>query len=207
MFDVVNWASSEAVGVLVFLLPGFVAGAVFYSLTSHPRPGAFGQMVQALIFTAVAQVATWAIFLLFDGFGAAAEDASNEMPQLALSLATAVVMGLAFARGANSDGVHGLLRKLGFTRETSYASEWYSAFSRHDDCWVVLHLEDRSRLYGWPEEWPSHPDGGHFRISDAIWSTDSESRSATGVAAILIPADRVEAVEFLHQELPEKPEE
>lgn len=35
-----TWASGEAVGVLAFLLPGFVAAAVFYSLTSYPKPGA-----------------------------------------------------------------------------------------------------------------------------------------------------------------------
>ena len=33
-----SWASSEVVSVLTFLLPGFVAAAVFYSLTSHPKP-------------------------------------------------------------------------------------------------------------------------------------------------------------------------
>ena len=34
---VMNWASSEIVGVLSFLLPGFVAAAIFYSLTSYPQ--------------------------------------------------------------------------------------------------------------------------------------------------------------------------
>lgn len=46
----VNWASGEVVGVFTFLLPGFVAAAVFYTLTSHARPGAFGYVVMALIF-------------------------------------------------------------------------------------------------------------------------------------------------------------
>ena len=32
-----NWASGEIVGVLSFLLPGFVAAAIFYSLTSYPN--------------------------------------------------------------------------------------------------------------------------------------------------------------------------
>ena len=45
-----SWASSEVVSVLTFLLPGFVAAAVFYSLTSHPKPGAFDRIVQALVF-------------------------------------------------------------------------------------------------------------------------------------------------------------
>ena len=44
-----SWASSEIVAVLTFLLPGFVATAVFFSLTSHPRPNEFGQVAQARI--------------------------------------------------------------------------------------------------------------------------------------------------------------
>ena len=34
----VSWASSEAVSVLIFLLPGFVAAGVFDSLISNPKP-------------------------------------------------------------------------------------------------------------------------------------------------------------------------
>ena len=32
-----KWASGEVVGILTFLLPGFVAAAIFYSLTSYPK--------------------------------------------------------------------------------------------------------------------------------------------------------------------------
>ena len=61
-----SWASSEVVGVLTFLLPGFVAAAIFYSLTSHPKPGAFDRVVLALIFTVVVQ-AIVAAFLVVGG--------------------------------------------------------------------------------------------------------------------------------------------
>ena len=50
-----NWASSEIVGVLSFLLPGFVAAAIFYSLTSYPKPSPFDRVVQALIFTVIGE--------------------------------------------------------------------------------------------------------------------------------------------------------
>lgn len=53
----VAWASSEAIGILMFLLQGFLAAAIFYSLTSHPKPDAFGQVIQALIFTVIVQAA------------------------------------------------------------------------------------------------------------------------------------------------------
>ena len=106
----------------------------------------------------------------------------------------------------NRDTVHRLLRRIGVTRETSYPSERYSAFSRHCDCYVTLHLKGERHLYGWPEVWPSRPDEGHFRIAEAEWLVENERIPATGVAAILIPADQVELVEFV-REAHDEPEE
>jgi uncharacterized membrane protein YjjP (DUF1212 family) len=57
------WTTNEVVGVLVFLLPGLVASAMFYSLTAHAKPNEFGQVVQALIFTIVSQAAAWVVYL------------------------------------------------------------------------------------------------------------------------------------------------
>ena len=53
-----DWASSEIVGILTFLLPGFIAAEVFHSLTSHPKPGVFDRIVRALIFTLIGQAIT-----------------------------------------------------------------------------------------------------------------------------------------------------
>ena len=44
------------IDVLVFLLPGFVAASIFYSLTSHPKPEIFDRVIQALVFTVIVQV-------------------------------------------------------------------------------------------------------------------------------------------------------
>ena len=59
-----DWATSEAVTVLAFLLPGLVAAAVFYSLTAYSRPNSFGYVVQALAFTVAAQAVSWIILTL-----------------------------------------------------------------------------------------------------------------------------------------------
>ena len=48
-----SWAFGDIVGVLTFLLPGFVAASIFYSLTSYPKPSPFDRVVQALIFTVI----------------------------------------------------------------------------------------------------------------------------------------------------------
>lgn len=185
-----SWASSEVVGILTFLLPGFVAAAVFYSLTSYPKPSAFERVIQALIFTMIVQAVTVALDI---GFGASVLGEWEPGP----SVAIAVILALAATYLSNNDTAHWVLRRLRFTRETSFPTEWYSSFSRHHGCYVVLHLNGQRRLYGWPEEWPSRPDEGHFRISRGEWLVEGEAQTLTGVSAILIPASEVEMVEFM----------
>lgn len=193
-----QWASSEVVVVLVFLLPGFFAASVFHSLTSHPKLSAFDRVVQALIFTLIAQALTSIISLCFP------ERTQNWLTdwQLVFSVGIAAIIGFIAAVVSNHDLVHKRLRALKITRETSHPSEWSSSFSR-ENCYVVLHLEGHRRLYGWPEEWPNESSQGHFRIAEAEWLVQDEDGQkrvvAEGVSAILIPADQVEMVEFMEK--------
>lgn len=196
-----NWASSEIVATLTFLLPGFIAAAVFYSLTSHPKPGAFERIVVALIFTLVGQTISELIFQQQNGL---------EYPLLALqgwqaafSIFVAVCLGLFATTITNNDWLHRPLRYVRITRENSYPSEWFSAFASHGDgSYVVLHLTGERRLYGYAEEWPSDPNVGHFRVAEAEWLKDEIEGETTGipfsrVVSVLIPSTEVIMVEFL----------
>ncbi len=192
-----SWASNEAVGLLMFLLPGFVAAAIFYSLTSFPRPGAFDRVVVALIFTAIGQTITEYGLPAITG-------TSGEMPETGdwkplAPFFVAVALGLGASVLSNTDFLHRLLRRVRLTRETSYPSEWYSTFARlADGSFIVLHLDGERRLYGYAQEWPGDPKDGHFRIVGYKWlGEDSGASTATDVSAILIPAAEVTMVEFL----------
>ena len=194
-----GWASSEVVSVLSFLLPGFVAAAVFHSLTSYPKPNEFDRVVQALIFTIIAQA-------IVQGIQWMARLVKWELSWIAefeilVSVCIAVAVAIVVVYLSNHDTLHGLLRRLGVTKETAYPSEWYSTFYRNSDCYVILHLQGQRRLYGWPEEWPSHPDQGHFRIAEGEWLVeDKRILLAENAVAIVIPAKEVEMVEFIRSE-------
>ena len=190
-----NWASSEVVAVLAFLLPGFVAAAVFYSLTCWPRPGAFERIVSALIFTAIAQAVTEGLLSFVEAEGNT--KAVEEWKPLA-SVLVAVVLGTGLAFVSNADILHKLLRRARITRETSHPSEWYSTFAQLGDrSYVVLHLQGERRLYGYAVEWPGNPKEGHFQIADPEWLDKNNERvPAEGVSRILIPAVQVDMVEF-----------
>ena len=194
-----SWASSEIVSVLVFLLPGFVAAAVFYSLTSYPKPNEFGQIIQALMFTLVGQLAAWGIQLC------ASPDTSWPIAlESTVSVSSAIIFALIAVCVLNSDIAHRFFRFIRVTRENSYPSEWYSAFAHNTDCYVVLHLDDGNRVYGWPAEWPSRPNQGHFRIIEANWlngeESESEDEEISEIYEIILSASSVIMVEFVKAE-------
>ena len=197
-----SWASSEAVAILSFLLPGLVAVTVFHMFTSHPKPSEFERIVQALIFTilvqAIAELLLWIGRLL-------GHDAQwREESEIMVSVGVALILGLIAVSLSNTDMLHRFMRFLRLTKETSYPSELASAFHHNPDCYVVLHLQGQRRLYGWPEEWPSRPAKGHFRIAEGEWLIGDERIPAAGVTTIVVPAKKVDMVEFLKIKPPDE---
>lgn len=193
-----DWASSDIISVIYYLLPGFAAAWVFYGLTAHPKASPFERVVQALIFTIVIQAVTvitgWLLQICGRIYCLGTWTASSAF---VWSVLLAFVFGLLFAYFANKDYCHELLRQCGITKRTSFPSEWYSAFYQ-EKRWVVLHLPGGRRLYGWPEEWPDQPDSGHFLIDQPIWLLDNGGyEPLSNVDKILVQATGVEMVEFV----------
>ncbi len=184
---------------LVFmLLPGFLAAGVFYTLTSHPKTSEFERLIQALIFTALLKVGTLALRALFLGLGHVIAIASwTTDVELVWSIFLSVPLGLIFAWLANTDRFHRWARARHLSSRTSFPSEWYGAFYQQKR-WVVLHLSDGRRLYGWPVEWPDQPDKGHFVLDQPAWLLDSGDRaSLNNVSWFLVPATDIKMVEFI----------
>lgn len=187
----------EVIPLLQYLIPGFLTAWIFYSLTAFKRPDTFGQIVQALIFTLLIHTLVTglgALFLLIGdrGFSIGIWDAKAKA---AWSTIVAIVLGFTSCYLANSDKLHMRLRDKGITRQTSFPSEWYSAFSTRPR-FVVLNLLDGRRLYGWPAEWPSEPTNGQFVIEDPSWIDEKGEEVESGAEVIVIDASKVQWVEF-----------
>ncbi len=190
--------SNSVVSILQFLLPGFIAAWLFYSLTSYPKPSQFERVVQALIFTLFVQALVSIVKYLFLKLGEYYNTGDwTESSSLLVSIIIAIVFGIIFSYFANNDKIHKYLRDKGITRETSYPSEWFGSFL-NNVTFVVLHLNDERRLYGWPIEWPSEPTNGHFVIADPSWlEKEGEEKRITGVSSIMINVKDIKWVEFM----------
>ncbi len=193
--------SVEIIEVLKFLLPGFITTTVFYSFTSFPKPNAFEQIIYALISTTIIQSIISLIYFI------AIDRLNDDNLELLFSTIIAILLGIISSYLMNNDIIHQIFRspKLKITRESSYPSEWYFAFARYSECYVVLHMHGERRLYGWATEWPSRSDKGHFLIEDGEWlslskeANDSVKNDTSEENAILVPVVEVEMVEFLPQ--------
>lgn len=187
----------EVIPLLQYLIPGFLTSWIFYSLTAFRRPDTFGQIVQALIFTfvihgAVLMIGAACLWVGTKGFIIGRWDAKAEA---AWSFIIAVLIGISSCYLATSDRLHAWLRDRNVTEQTSYPNEWYSAFSSFER-FVVLHLHDERRLYGWPREWPSEPTQGQFMIQNPAWLDDEGVKEPFGAEFLVIDVSRVQWVEF-----------
>lgn len=187
----------EVIPLLQYLIPGFFTAWIFYSLTAFKRPDTFGQIVQALVFTFVIHgivTGCGKLFLWIGGkFGPI-----GFWDQSAITVCTAltaVLLGLISCYLANTDLLHSLLRVLRLSSQTSFPSEWYSAFSKHKR-FVVLNLVDGRRIYGWPLEWPTEPSQGQFVLHEPSWLDDDGAEIAIPAELFVIDAPKVEWVEF-----------
>lgn len=179
--------SKDVVALLQYLLPGFLVAWVYYGLTSHQKPSQFERVVQALIFTLVVRVFVFAEkgMLQFLGQWKSIRPWDAEA-DLICSLVSAVILGFAAAFVINTDRFHRLLRDRGISKRSAHPSEWYGTLLKYPR-YVVLHLKDERRLYGWPEIWPSDPDKGHFYVTFPSWIVESDEQNfADEVEGVLV---------------------
>lgn len=202
-----DWASSDIITIIFYLLPGFIAAWVFYGFTGFEPPDMMSRVIQAMILTMIIRVLAAGMrelsyFLAeYVLLGTWTEDV-----ELAWSIALAFAVGVIYAVSANNDLPHRWLRhvngtqwvgKLSLTVNTADPSEWYGAFSTNNR-WVTLHLDGERRILGWPREWPNTPQAGHFVIEHARWIDDEGKQTLLrSVQAIMIPVTSVQIVEFM----------
>ncbi|MFZ6772336.1 DUF6338 family protein [Undibacterium sp. SXout7W] len=171
--------SKDLILLLQYLVPGFLVAWICFGMTSLQKPSQFERVVQALIYALFVHVIVIVERAASLGIGKWRQfgDWSADS-ELFASLFTAIILGFCFSYLINSDRLHEKLRKLNLSTRSSHPSEWLTAFDSRKQ-FVVLHLKDERRLYGWPEIWPSDPSKGHILISSALWLLEAKPDDAT----------------------------
>lgn len=192
--------SSEIFSILKYLLPGFLTAWIFHAFTSYPKQAQFERVIQALIFTIFIQASVYIIKDALLYLGKWIDLGTwNSNVHIVWSFITAVTIGFLFSYFANSDLFHRFMRFIKVTKQTSYHCEWYGTFL-NNDCFVILHLNDDRRVFGWPYDWPSDSTKGHIVLMGPSWVEGNTYIDMPTVKSIMFNVQDVKWVEFLQTE-------
>ena len=172
---------------------------VFYGLTSNKKPLQFERIVQALIFTLAVRVLVFVEYTVLEYLGNwIVLRPWDSDADLTCSFLSAIALGLMIALTSNTDRFYKILRDNGLSSRSAHPSEWYGTLSELPR-YVVLHLKDERRLYGWPKTWPSDPKNGHFFIITPSWIDEGNDNPLESTEGLLINVVDVKWVEFLKE--------
>jgi len=195
--------SKETIALLSYLLPGFLVAWMFYALTSHTKPTQSERVIQALIFTLLvaAVVALERIVLQYFGHWYILRPWDKDS-ELIASVITALLLSLLIAHLTNKDTLHAVLRKFKLSQRSSSPNEWCTVLSARQQ-FIVIHLKDDRRLYGWPLVWPSDPDKGHIFVTSASWVHGETALELAEAEGVLVDVKDIGHIEFAKK--PEEP--
>lgn len=194
--------TNNLIDAFEFLLPGFLAAAIFSSLSVRVKVGGLVLVVYAFILTTVIQFVFGLLELLPDNWKwGSAWDRE-------ILVALAIFVGIVISVCWNNDFPHRILRRLNITRQSTHQSTLYSAFTR-GSCYIVIHMGGR-RLYGWPAEWPSSQEEQFILLEEPSWITETSQNNGTSeqseISHMLIPLSEVNHIEFVEGQQQENQE-
>jgi hypothetical protein len=192
--------SFEGLALLVVLLPGFLSSLILSQLTVRTKPDTSTRVVEALLFS-------WLNYALLAGlFGVQpslihgdVEAALVANARFALAaMPTSLLFPMILAWLITKNYHMRVLRKVGITRHTSRATVWLDVLLDQER-YVVCHLSDGRRVFGWPAYYSDTGDDQLLYLQDPAWITDDGAYLDLGVHGLfLVKREGIDSIAFTH---------
>ncbi len=205
-------ANLSAFALLLYLLPGFLGGAVYEAVAEARPRTASERVLNALIVTLCAAVVSNLIAStpLFPSVDVNKDSTLNTIlsalvgVHLATSTAVAIAFGLVAAFVQNHGWLYAALRALRLTNRTGRIDVWHEILTKHREVWIQVLLKDGRRLVGWPEHYSEDGARRELFLAEATWFVPEENSDSfgrievAGPGVYIIDWSVVEAIEFLN---------
>lgn len=187
--------------ILLFLLPGLVSVGVIQILCIRKQKDAFERVIEALIFTMLNLAAFLISRAALERFPEIKFDHVEFLTagNVGLMAFCAIAIGVGFAAEINHDWALGILNnRFHLTRKTAKPSTWNETWT-HAQKFVVVHLDDGRRIYGWPTFYSDSPEERALFLEDASWLDDDNKliNEAAPISVLLDKHSGIKLVEFL----------
>lgn len=191
----------EALQILIFLIPGFIAAAFLDLLIPKKKSTELGRIVEALIFSMIIYTIYLFVFAqghpvalnVKDGLTTYVFDLRAFLWLFALSIA--IPIGISYF--IVHDWHMWILRKIGATNRTAKNCVWFDTLSNRKG-YIVIDFENGRRICGWPTYYSDNPKDGYIYLSDASWINEKNEYENIDAEGILItPEQKIESITFL----------
>jgi len=189
----------ELIPILAFLLPGFLTTQLI-DLWVVTKPKEFpDKIVQAFVFTIVNLLCFSILRYIVESFGCCTFDHDQFFTpgNLVLMIVCSVAIALCCAYEMKNERILSFLRTENITKKTAKPSTWLDVFSNQQK-FIVVHLEDGRRIYGWPSLYSDDPTEESLYLEEASWlDDDNEMLNDPRISIFLTAKSGIKLIEFL----------
>ena len=202
--------TTEALGVLLLLLPGFSCAYLVQRLAERPKQTELDKAIEALLFSFFLYLIASPFFgyslplswqrMTVDGIERYAFHLN--WPYLAVMAALALVLGMLYSANLNHDWLLRLLRRLRITQRTARNSIWSDAFQDIPSSFVLVQLSGDRTVIGYIRYYSDEPEDASLFLEDAAWIVDEKGTQEPieGPGILLTKLAGIESVSFLNTE-------
>jgi hypothetical protein len=207
--------TTEALGVLLLLLPGFSCAYLVQRLAARPKQTELDKVIEALLFS-------FFLYLVASPFfgyslplswqkkiveGTEQYAFNLNWPYMAALAVLALAAGILYSANLNHDWLLRLLRKLRITQRTARNSIWNDALQDIPSSFVLVQLSRDRSIIGYLRYYSDEAEDSSLFLEDAAWIVDDEGTQnpIDGPGILLTKQAGIESVSFLKTE-EQKPE-
>jgi hypothetical protein len=194
---------TEALSILILLLPGFVCAYVTQRLAVRKAQTEAEKIIEALILSFILYLVTLPFFQYTLPLSwkneAGIFTIVPHFPYLLTLLASSIVLGVLYSANINNDWLMIPLRWLGVTDKTARSSIWNDAFQEIGRGWVQVGFKDGSQLIGWVRYSSDDPREASLFLEDAAWWDGRTETPVPGDGILILRNAAIETITFLDQ--------
>jgi len=191
--------SVQALQILIFLIPGFIAAVILDALVVRMEKKEVGKIIEALIFSMI-------IYTIYSSISGKSPISLSKIEEsttlfydsksfLWLALLS-LFIPLLFSFFITNDLHMKLARKLQITRKTARASVWFDVFSDLDKH-IIINFENGRRIYGWPMYHSTKPENPYIFLFNPAWIQEKEFIDLNIEGILITPEQKIDSIEFL----------
>jgi len=193
----------QAMQILIFLIPGFLADSVYNGLVVRSQPKEFKLIIEALIFSVLIYTPFYCLYERLPILFSKEKDLiiySFNASSLSILLLFSVLVPIIFSYIVNNDIHMKILRFLKISPKTAAETVWLDVFYNYKN-FIIINFEDGRRIYGWPMYYSKTPQNPFIFLYKPEWINNKNEFIELNIEGILItPEMKIQSIEFLKKE-------